>query len=98
MVPTVGQGVTTAAVRGTVRMNDGSDPEGARVYVRNTATGVGFEAEVRHGRFLVQGLEVGGPYTVAIRRIGARPEQRTIGFLSLGEPYELQLVLQPAPL
>jgi hypothetical protein len=79
-------------------MSDGSDPDGARVSVRNTATGVGFEAEVRHGRFLIQGLEVGGPYTVTLRRIGARPEQRPIGFLALGEPYELQLVLQPAPL
>jgi hypothetical protein len=98
MVPTIGQGVTTAAVRGTVRMSDGSDPDGARVSVRNTATGFEFEAEVRRGRFLVQGLEVGGPYTVTLRRIGAQPEQRTIGFLSLGEPYELQLVLHPAPL
>ena len=33
------QGVTTGAVRGTVRMADQSAPDGARVVVRNTATG-----------------------------------------------------------
>ncbi|HEV8196860.1 MAG TPA: TonB-dependent receptor [Gemmatimonadales bacterium] len=91
------QGMTTAAVRGTLRMRDGGDPDGTRVTVRNTATGFVVEAEVRNGRFLVSGLEVGGPYTVALRRIGARPERRDIGMLSLGEPYELHLVLEPAP-
>lgn len=91
------QGVTTAAVRGTVRIQDGSDPVGARVSVRNLATGFVVEVEVRRGRFLVQGLEVGGPYRVTLRRIGARVEQRDIGYLSLGEPYELDLVLEPSP-
>jgi len=85
------QGVTTAAVRGTVRMSDGHDPSGARVSVRNSSTGFVVEAEVRNGRFFVQGLEVGGPYSVTLRRIGARAERRDIGFLSLGEPYQLDL-------
>jgi hypothetical protein len=92
------QGITTAAIRGTVRIRDGSEPDGARVSVRNSATGFLVEAEVRNGRFLVQGLEVGGPYTITLRRIGARIVRRDIGFLSLGEPYELHLVLEPAPI
>lgn len=91
------QGVTTAAVRGTLRMRDGSDPSGARVSVRNTATGFVVEADARNGRFFIQGLEVGGPYSITIRRIGTRPARRDIGFLSLGQPYELDLVLEPAP-
>jgi len=95
-LPARTQGLTTAAVRGTVRISDGSDPSGARVSVRNTATGFVVEAEARNGRFLIQGLEVGGPYSVTVRRIGVRPERRDIGFLSLGQPYELNLVLEPA--
>ena len=91
------QGLTTAAVRGTLRMLDGSNPDGARVSVRNAATGFVVEAEVRNGRFLIQGLEVGGPYSVTLRRIGARAERRDIGMLSLGQPFELHLVLEPAP-
>ncbi|HEX9895752.1 MAG TPA: hypothetical protein VGA78_17605 [Gemmatimonadales bacterium] len=91
------QGVTTAAVRGTVRIGDGSDPSGVRVSVRNSATGFVVEADLRNGRFFIQGLEVGGPYHITVRRIGVRPERRDIGFLSLGEPYELHLVLEPAP-
>ncbi|MGH7562878.1 MAG: carboxypeptidase-like regulatory domain-containing protein, partial [Gemmatimonadota bacterium] len=70
------QGVTTAAIRGTVRAADGSDADGTRVLVRNRATGFMAESEVRYGRFLVQGLEVGGPYMVTLDRLGYLPERR----------------------
>jgi hypothetical protein len=95
--PLQSQSVTTAGVLGTVRMSDGSDPGEARVAVRNTATGFTVESGVRHGRFLIQGLEIGGPYTLIVRRIGARPERRNLGFLSLGQPVVLDLVLEPVP-
>ena len=90
------QGVTTVAIRGIVQMADGSDPEGARVVVRNTATGFVLDTEVRRGSFLVQGLEAGGPYTIAIRRIGALARRWDGVFLTLGEPLELHVVLDPA--
>ncbi len=91
------QGVTTVAIRGTVRMADGSDPEGARVVVRSTVTGFVFDTEVRRGRFLVQGLEAGGPYTITVRRIGALAQRWDGVFLTLGEPAELDVTLGPAP-
>jgi carboxypeptidase family protein/TonB-dependent receptor-like protein len=91
------QGVTTAAVQGTVRISDGSNPDGARVSVRNAATGFVVEAEVRNGRFLIQGLESGGPYSVTVRRIGALAQRRDGVFLSLGEPFVLRVLLDPAP-
>src|SRR5262245_39670063 len=91
------QGVTTAAIEGTVRMQDGTSPAGARVAARNTATGFAVEVEARKGHFLLQGLEPGGPYVVSVRRIGARPLQRVVGFLALGEPLILDLTLEPAP-
>jgi hypothetical protein len=91
------QSVTTAAVRGTVRLSDGNDPEGARVIVRHAATGFVLEVEVRRGRFLAQGLEPGGPYTITVRRIGALARRWDGVFLTLGEPLGLDIVLDPAP-
>jgi hypothetical protein len=91
------QGISTVAIRGTVRMADSTDPEGARVVVRNTATGFAFDAEVRRGRFLVQGLETGGPYTITVRRIGALAKRWDRIVLTLGEPLELDVTLEPAP-
>ena len=91
------QGVTTVGILGTVRMADGSDPEGVQVVVRSTATGFVIETEVRRGRFLVQGLEAGGPYSITVRRIGALARRWDGLFLTLGEPLELQVTLEPAP-
>ena len=92
------QGITTAAIRGIVRAADGSDVDGTRVEVVNTATGFAVEAEVRHERFLVQGLELGGPYTITVDRIGFLPQQREEVFLRLGETFDLSFVMQPAPI
>jgi hypothetical protein len=92
------QGVTTAAIHGDVRAADESDVDGTRVAVTNTATGFTVEGEVRHGRFFVQGLEVGGPYTITLERMGFVPHQRDGVFLQLGEAFELSIVMQPAPI
>jgi hypothetical protein len=88
------QGVTTATVHGTVRTLDGSDPEGALVTVVNGSTGFGFESVVRRGRFVVHGLEVGGPYTISIRRTGYHTEQLEHVFLALGQRLELSFMMR----
>ena len=90
------QGVTTAAIHGSVLSADEADVDGARVEVRNTATGFAVQSAVRQGRFLVQGLEVGGPYTVTAEAPGSLPARREGIFLRLGEPHELVFRLQPA--
>lgn len=90
------QGVTTATIHGTISATDGSDVDGTEIAVVHTATGFVVEGEVRDGRFYVQGLEVGGPYTVTARRLGFIPQQREQVFLTLGEPLELQFVMQRA--
>lgn len=92
------QGVTTAAIQGVVRSADGSDVDGARVEVVNDATGFRVEGEVRHGRFLVQGLEIGGPYTIEVERLGFRAQRIEGLFLRLGEPGRQELILDPAPI
>ena len=89
------QGISTGAIRGTVRTADGSSVEGARVQVRNTATGVGASAPVVHGRFFVSGLAVGGPYVVEVRRLGFAMQRSAPLVVTLGEPLELRIELQP---
>src|SRR5918992_797835 len=52
------QGVTTTAIRGTLRTPDGGSIDGAQVRVVNTATGFAVETAVRQGR--VPGFGAGG--------------------------------------
>jgi hypothetical protein len=92
------QGVTTATIQGTVRAADGSDVDGARVEVVNGATGFAVDVEVRSGRFLVQGLEIGGPYSIQVERFGLIPQRLEDVFLGLGEPRRVEFVLDTAPI
>jgi hypothetical protein len=89
------QGVTTAVLRGTVRAADGGAVDGARIVVVNVATGYAVRTEVRSERFLVHGLEVGGPYLLRVEQVGYRPLERDGLQLALGEPLQLHLELQP---
>lgn len=90
------QGVASVSVRGTVRGSDGVSLEGTRVRVVNASTGFAVSTQVQRDRFLVQGLEPGGPYVVEVRQIGFLPQQSRPLALTLGEPLVLQFVLQPA--
>ena len=65
------QGVTTGAIAGKVTDPQGQPVAEAAVQVTNRASGFTTSVRTRgNGQYLVQGLEVGGPYTVAIRAIG----------------------------
>jgi hypothetical protein len=88
------QGVTTAEIRGSVRLASGASADGAQVTVVNRATHYATETVVRHGRFLAAGLETGGPYDVLVRRLGTVPAQRTGIWITLGERVDLDLVLE----
>ena len=71
------QGITTGAVGGTVTDAQGNPLQGAQIQVVNNTTGFrtgGISRE--NGQFLVQSLEVGGPYSVTVRRIGYQPHTR----------------------
>ena len=91
-----GQGITTSAIRVSVRTYDGNDLNGARVRVVNLATGVASTGQARQGRILVQGLEVGGPYVVEVRHIGFVPQRSQPIYLTLGEPVEIHIAMRPA--
>ena len=93
--PGLGAQATTAAISGRVATADSGDADGAEVEVINRASGFLARAVVSRGRFFVPSLEVGGPYSIVVRRIGFRPEERDGVVLSLGETRALEFRLEP---
>ena len=87
------QGVTTGGIRGSVTTDAGQNVD-ARVRVSDDATGFAVEVHVRGRRFLVQGLEPGGPYTVTVRALGYAPRRAAGVYVTLGELREMDFVLE----
>ena len=80
------QGVTTGAVSGTITSVQGQALEGAQVQITNRATGAKTGSITRaDGRYFIQSLDVGGPYTVSVRRIGFAPQDSNNVYVSLGQ-------------
>src|SRR5687768_16013918 len=75
--PALSQGTTTGGIGGTVSGPQGALIEGASITVTNRSTGFVASARTRaNGSYLVQGLEVGGPYSVAVRQLGNEPQTK----------------------
>ena len=88
------QGVTTGAVSGTVTDAAGKPVENAQVQIINRSTGYRSGALTRaNGYYYVQGLEVGGPYTVTVKRIGYEPVERNGVTVSLSSTTRVDLQL-----
>src|ERR1051325_9120516 len=89
------QGNTTGAISGYVYNEQGQGVQGVQVAVihrlTGSRTGTLTNAE---GHYYVQSLEVGGPYTVSIRRIGFAPRDTNNIFVSLGENFRVDFSLQ----
>ncbi len=91
------QGVTTAAVSGTViDERSGQGIEAVQIQIVNRSTGVTTGVLTREGgQFFIQGLMVGGPYTITVRRVGYRPQSRDGIVLTLGQNLRLDFTLAP---
>lgn len=84
--PAAAQSVTTAAISGMVRDRAGRPVPQADVEIVNRATGFASRTRSRDdGRFSSAGLDVGGPYSISIRRIGFAAQSRDVGPLTLGQ-------------
>lgn len=93
------QGATTAAIAGRIVDPDGRGLSGVEVVVRNQATGSSMRGLSRaDGRYLISGLEVGGPYSVTVRRIGSPVQTRTGLALTLGQQLHVDVALDQQPL
>lgn len=92
------QGPTTAAIAGRIVDDVGRGLPGVEVVVTHRATGSSVRSVSRAGgRYLVGGLEVGGPYSVTVRRIGSPMQTRTGLVLSLGQQLQVDLALTQQP-
>src|ERR1700730_15109488 len=86
------QGVTTGAVSGTILNDQGQPVESAQIEVVNRTTGARTATGSRgDGRYYIQGLEVGGPYTVTARRIGFMPRDTNNVYVALGQNARVDL-------
>ena len=86
-----GQGVSTAGIRGTVSAPPRQHVDG-RVIVSNDATGSTAEARLTNGRFVIQRIDPGGPYSVSARALGFVPRHVEPVLLALGEMRQIDFV------
>src|SRR3954447_17663864 len=68
------QGVTTASIQGIVAATDSAGIPNASVTVTNGATGERWQTVTgSRGRYTLEYLSVGGPYSIEARAIGFAP-------------------------
>ncbi|HEX3234314.1 MAG TPA: TonB-dependent receptor [Gemmatimonadales bacterium] len=95
-LPLAAQAITTAALHGVVTGRDSAGIEEAVVTVINTANGERWRTvTAAGGRYVLEYLSLGGPYTVEARAVGYAPTARTGLMLSLGERRRADLSLTP---
>ncbi len=95
------QGVTTGAISGLVTDEAGKPVAAAQVQVENRSNGYRASTLTRdNGRYYIQGLEVGGPYTVQVRRLGFAMVSQDGIMVTLGQavPVDFQMRVQAAQL
>jgi Carboxypeptidase regulatory-like domain len=91
------QGVYTAAVQGTVRGTNNEPLPNVSIVLTNQATGDRWDATTTtSGRYAIENVAVGGPYTLRARRVGFAAAEQTRITLGLGQWYVADLTLQPA--
>ncbi|MDQ3604811.1 MAG: carboxypeptidase-like regulatory domain-containing protein, partial [Gemmatimonadota bacterium] len=92
-----GQGVTTAAITGTVADNQAQPLPGIQIVVTQVATGrVAGTITRGDGRFLLPGLQPGGPYRIEARGIGYSASTEENVQLALGQTARFDFALAPA--
>lgn len=99
--PAAAQNVTSGSISGTVTDETGAPVEAAQIQIRDVSTGVTTGGLTRDGgRYIIQGLEPGGPYSVTVRRIGFAPETKDGLRVSLGQSTraDFRIVRQAAAL
>src|SRR2546423_4546192 len=91
------QGVTSAAVAGRVTDDAGAPVPAAQLSLTNGSTGQRYAARSRDdGRYSFENVDVGGPYTLAVRALGFEPKTSTPVNLQLGQRLAVDLSLKRA--
>ena len=93
------QGVTTSSISGTVVDAQGLAVPGTTVTAVHEPSGTKYEAvTLGDGRFSIQGMRVGGPYTVTASLSGFQPQATKDVYLNLGMTRDLVLTLRTVAL
>ncbi|MFL5620998.1 MAG: carboxypeptidase regulatory-like domain-containing protein [Gemmatimonadaceae bacterium] len=88
------QGITTGAIAGRVTDEGGQPLASAQIVIRNRNSGFTVGTMTREdGRYRVQNLEPGGPYTITARRIGMQPQVLDNQLVPLSETLTLDFKL-----
>jgi hypothetical protein len=91
------QGVTTSSITGQVKDTDGNALPSANVMAVHVPSGSQYGVSTRtDGRFALQGMRVGGPYTVTVSYVGFESQSAENINLSLGLSTDLEFVLRDA--
>ena len=91
------QGVTTAAMNGTITDGKGAPLPGATVVATHTPTGTTYGVGTNtDGRFNLQNMRVGGPYTVKVSFVGYSDFSREGIFLTLAQNQRVDVKLSEA--
>ncbi|MVN78837.1 TonB-dependent receptor [Hymenobacter sp. HMF4947] len=86
--------VTTSSLTGLIKDAKGEPSIGATIRAVHTPSGTSYGVAANgEGRFTIQNMRIGGPYTVEISFVGARSETRSGITLQLGQPYVLNVTL-----
>ena len=80
------QGVTTAAIRGTITREGGTPVDGAIITLINVPKGTRLRTtSASNGRYSFENAESGGPYTIEVTAIGFEKSSKTGVILTLGQ-------------
>lgn len=89
--------VTTSKMQGLVIDDSGEGLFGANVVVTHTPTGtVSGSMTLESGRFFINNLRIGGPYTVTVSYVGFQSAEYTDIYLDLGNAFDLKVQLSGA--
>jgi hypothetical protein len=88
------QGTTTSSMSGVITDKTGAELPGATVIAVHTPTNTQYVGPTNSdGRFNIQNMRVGGPYTVRVTFIGYQEAAREGIFLTLGQNQRLDINL-----
>jgi hypothetical protein len=88
------QGVTGAAVRGSITTEDGESADGAFLTLTNEATGAQLTAIAENGGYFFDNVPPGLDYTITVESAGYKPLTRSGIALRLGQRVTVDLTLK----
>ncbi len=92
--PIFAQGVTTAAIQGTVTDQKSEPLPAASIIAVHEPTGTQYGTTTReNGKFNFTAVKVGGPYEITVSYVGYQTQKISIDRLHLGETYTLDVKL-----